>query len=99
MVVPTLPTSTLPAVARPRRTPHAVGAGGRVLGRVAFVVLGVAAVLAVLVMVVPRLLGFDLRYVSSGSMSPAMPTGSLAVIRPTDGAPPDLRDVVLFREP
>ncbi|MDV3428111.1 MAG: signal peptidase I [Bacillota bacterium] len=45
----------------------------------------------------PSLLGYKLYYVASGSMTPALPVGSLIIVRETDAAGIKNSDIITFK--
>lgn len=75
----------------------------RVIGRVASnVVLGIVAALALAVAVVsvgPRFLPYQVLPVLTGSMEPAIPTGSVAVMIPVRAEELAVGDVITFHHP
>lgn len=85
--------SSAPATAGPRRSSpaRAVRHG---LGLALVLVLGV---LVVLVVVVPRATGGVALVVMSGSMAPAVPTGSVVVVHPVDPGEVGVGDVVTYQ--
>lgn len=64
---------------------------------VATLCLGVVGVLAVGLLLAPRLLGWQLETVLSGSMTPALGVGSVVAVAPVDPARVEVGDVVTFR--
>ena len=66
---------------------------------VANTALALIFVLWCVVLIAPRLWGFDLRTVLSGSMSPTFDAGSLVVIKPVEAASIKVNDVIAFRSP
>jgi len=64
--------------------------------RLAFAPLFLGAILLVLV---PRLLGWELQVVLSGSMGPALPPGSVSFVQPTNSQALKLGDLLVFDLP
>ena len=62
--------------------------------------LGTALILAVFAVVVPlsvpRLIGYDIYNVVSASMAPAIPVGSLIIVKPVDAVDVQEGDVIAF---
>ena len=79
-----------------KRTKNIKKSAGAVLCRSLGTILLAALVLVCLPLTVPRLFGYHIYSVVSGSMEPAIPTGSLVYIRET--APEDVEadDVIAF---
>ena len=65
----------------------------------ALLLLGVAVAGLVFVVVAPRLLGWQFVVVAGGSMEPAVPFGSVAVMEDVKPSELRVRDIVMFREP
>lgn len=55
-----------------------------------------AVILALLPVTVPRLLGFEVYNVISGSMAPAIPQGSMVLVKPMDWSEIQAGDVIAF---
>lgn len=55
-----------------------------------------AVILVLLPVTVPRLLGFEIYNVISGSMSPAIPQGSMVLVKPMDWSSIQPGDVIAF---
>ncbi len=76
--------------------------GIRFLFRIASLLVSVAVALAlvgvILFFVVPRVLQWDMQVVLSGSMEPAMPVGSVVLVRPVDPEAVALGDIITFRQ-
>lgn len=94
-------TATVHAPSRGPRDAVPRGTDGRTRGRTLLrvggrTVFGLLVVLLVGLVAVPAVLGLETRTVISGSMEPAIPTGSVALIRPAEATPPAVGDVVLF---
>jgi signal peptidase I len=66
-------------------------------GAVSIALLGVALVLGVVCLVIPRALGAVPLTILSGSMAPTMPPGSLAVVRPVDATHARVGDVLTYQ--
>lgn len=82
--------------------PTTAGKRGRVLRLlqiVAICVTAVAALVLVAVVVGPRFLPYRALIVRSGSMSPTIPTGSVAFYRQEQGSQVRVGQVILFSEP
>lgn len=60
--------------------------------------LGAALVLCVVSLVLPKLLGAVPLTILSGSMSPSMPAGALAVVRPVDATQSRVGDVLCYQQ-
>ena len=93
MTVATFGSSIWQRAPRARRLANEVGSW------FALLLLGAAVTGLVLVALAPRLFGWQFVVVAGGSMEPAVPFGSVAVME--DVKPSDLkvRDIVMFREP
>lgn len=63
------------------------------------VFLGLLILLTVILIVLPAIFASRLAVVYSGSMAPAMPTGSLALMQPVDPAEIQVGDVIAFNPP
>lgn len=66
---------------------------------VAIVALSFVAAVFILVLLVPKLFGWDAFVVTSGSMAPAFQAGSVVVVAPIPGEQVGMRDIVTFRDP
>ena len=78
------------------RLMHALGETGSWL---AIALLGIAVAGLVFVVVAPRLFGWQFVVVAGGSMEPAVPFGSVAVMEDVQPSDLKVRDIVMFREP
>lgn len=66
-------------------------------GATSIALLGVALVLGVVCLVIPKALGAVPLTILSGSMAPTMPSGSLAVVRPVDATHARVGDVLTYQ--
>lgn len=57
-----------------------------------------AVIAALLPITLPRFLGYEIYYVSSGSMEPEIPVGSVAYIKPMDPVNLDEGDIVSYNK-
>jgi signal peptidase len=76
--------------------------GSRFLFRIASLLVNVAVALAlvgvILFFILPRVLHWDMQVVLSGSMEPAMPVGSVVLVRPVDPEAVAVGDIITFRQ-
>lgn len=69
----------------------------RLVGLLVSAVVALALVGIILFFVVPRVLHWDVQVVMSGSMEPAMPVGSVVLVRPVDAEAVAVGDIITFR--
>lgn len=81
----------------PRRGVLSVLARGMAWGSYAALTILLVTVIAWLTL--PRLMGWQAQVVLSGSMEPAMPTGSVAFVQPTEPEQLDVGDIISFYHP
>jgi signal peptidase len=70
----------------------------RLVGLLVRAVVALALVGVILFFVLPRVLHWDVQVVMSGSMEPAMPVGSVVLIRPVDPEAVAVGDIITFRQ-
>jgi signal peptidase len=79
-----------------------VVSGVKFLFRIASLLVNVAVALAlvgvILFFLLPRVLHWDMQVVMSGSMEPAMPVGSVVLVRPVDPEAVAVGDIITFRQ-
>lgn len=83
--------------APPRRGVLSVLARGMAWGSYAALTILLVTVIAWLTL--PRLMGWQAQVVLSGSMEPAMPTGSVAFVQPIEPEQLDVGDIISFYHP
>ena len=69
----------------------------RLVGLLVSAVVALALVGVILFFVVPRVLQWDVQVVMSGSMEPALPVGSVVLVRPVDPEAVAVGDIITFR--
>lgn len=69
---------------------------GRITVRALNVLVWAALIAAVAVLAVPRLLGWNLETVLTGSMAPALPIGSIIAVQPVETSTVKAGDIITF---
>lgn len=82
-----------------RRTRGALRRAGRLAGWAAYLLVAAAFVAVIAWLVAPRLLGWQAEVVLSGSMEPALGTGSVAFVQPKPAEEVKVGDILTFRHP
>ncbi|MEJ5945657.1 signal peptidase I [Pseudokineococcus basanitobsidens] len=91
--------TTGPATRRPRTTSRPAPRGLPAVVRALGLAVGVAAALALVVAAfVPRLAGWEVFAVTSGSMEPGIPVGSAVAVEPTGADEVAVGDVITFHQ-
>ncbi len=82
-----------------RRARGALRRAGQAAGWAAYLLVAAAFVVVIAWLVAPRLLGWQAQVVLSGSMEPALGTGSVAFVEPKPATEVKVGDILTFRHP
>ena len=95
------PTPTAPDETQAAQAPPTSGLSltGKIVGWILLVVAGLVVLGLLAVTVGPRFLPYQALIVRSGSMSPAIPTGSIVFYRKIDSSNVKVGDVIVFAKP
>lgn len=85
-------------IAVPSATPAPVSVAHPVLGVLGAALTGLALAALALVVIATHFFGFQVLAIASGSMTPALKTGDLIVVRPASIMSANTGDIVLFTE-
>jgi signal peptidase I len=98
---PSLPSEPAPAPSAPAASEErtALGVLGKIASWVVLVAVTLVALALVAITVGPRFLPYQALVVRSGSMQPAIPTGSIVFYRKVDAATVKVGDVIVFSRP